>query len=680
MADSKRWERASGADEGVNGCGPSTGMRTKGRTESEFGGRLRATLAPAVLACSLFGVGCVRQPDVASDQLPLRRVVIYRNGVAYFERGGTVDEEEVRFKLRQRNVGDFLATLAIVEKGGSSVRAASFPVEIEEEDEEPIDPAMRAALDAWDRQKSGQDPRELRDVTLELDGEEHDLAVGYLAETPLWRPSYRLVVGADGQADLQAWGIVQNQSGEDWKDVRISLVAGAPIAFESTLGDPVTPPRPVVTDTGEVIAAVPDSVTTYHQAEEEEEAAEEAARDDEDRAEAGKKRASKASVAPGRAPRPAPPPALAEAEASYGAADAVGAGAPAPSAVAPSAPRDMSRLAAVQVQAGSTRYDVPHTVTIPDQSATMVLLVSQKVPGEAVYLYAPDGGVPDSMSHPFRVARFTNASKGLLEKGPIAVFEQGAFLGQGMMESLPAKARTTVPFALVRGMGVEQKRRYDQRGARLYSIENGELEVERDQTTITTYTVQNGLADAAKLLVKHPRQHGAKLFEPPPGTEDNVGQGSALIPVQVPAHGKAELVVDERQPFRSRADWMSDVAASAVRKYIEDPRADQRVVLQLRAAFQIREDLRRTEDQVRKLKTEQAELEKATRETRLSIQAIEKNTRAADLRRRLTERLAKNTARLDEITKELIELGMKRDELEVRFRDAARDINLPPQD
>ena len=37
--------------------------------------------------------------------------------------------------------------------------------------------------------------------------------------------------------------------------------------------------------------------------------------------------------------------------------------------------------------------------------------------------------MPDSSTHPFRVGRFTNATPGLLERGPIAVFEGGAFLG-----------------------------------------------------------------------------------------------------------------------------------------------------------------------------------------------------------------------------------------------------------
>ena len=208
--------------------------------------------------------GCARGPNVSTDALPLKRVVVYRNGVGYFERSGHVAADRVTFKMRQQMVGDFLATLAIVERGGSAVRAASFPLQIEEEEaEEKIDPHLQSMLKPWPPPKPKEDKsKQMREVILSLDGREHDLAVGYVAETPVWRPSYRLVVREDGHADLQAWGIVQNLSGEDWSEVKLALVAGAPLAFESTLGDPVIPERPIVTDTGEVIAAVPKGVTS----------------------------------------------------------------------------------------------------------------------------------------------------------------------------------------------------------------------------------------------------------------------------------------------------------------------------------------------------------------------------------------------------------------------------------
>ena len=99
-------------------------------------------------------------------------------------------------------------------------------------------------------------------MTLKLDGKEHDLAIGYVAETPVWRPSYRVVIDKNGQAELQSWGIIENLSGENWTDIDLVLVAGAPLAFQSNLGQPVTPQRPLVSDSGEVIDAMPEGVTS----------------------------------------------------------------------------------------------------------------------------------------------------------------------------------------------------------------------------------------------------------------------------------------------------------------------------------------------------------------------------------------------------------------------------------
>ena len=672
-------------------------------------GCVRLLLKGSVCAVAVALTGCAHA-DLRVDGLPLRKVVVYRNGVGYFERSGEVDGESVQFRMRQRMVGDFLATLAIVERGGSSVHAASFPLDVSGDDPSAPDPQFMRMLNAWDHPEEPQDSRnngrnKLRDVILRLDGKQHDLAVGYVAATPVWRPSYRIVV-QDGGADLQAWGIVENVSGEDWKDVELSLVAGAPLAFESTLGDPVTPPRPVVTDSGEVIAAVPEGVTSLNE-----------------RAGGEVNRVGPPADAPvAPPPPPAPAPAMEAGAASMSGPAGYGAGAASPKKSAPmrlraakpmaepeafddakadkdearrealdnlskvglSAPRQMSALAAVAVSSGSTRYSLPVRVTLPDSSATMVLLINQRVPGEAVFLFAPDGGVPDSSSHPFRVARFTNATKGLLERGPIAVFEKGAFLGQGMLDPLPPQATATVPFALERSLAVESEQRSLELGARLFKIEAGELYVERDSVTRTIYKIKNGGDTSAKLLVRHPRLGAARLYKPPAGTEDNLGAGNALVPIQVQAAGRAELTVEERQPAQENTNWLSPVADEAVRAYLADPRADKALVAALSSAWAQRDSLKKASDERDSLTQSQNELEKSARETRLSLEAIEKNKQAADLRAKLTARLGEVTSRLDGITKKLVELNMRTSELEVRFRDAIRELRLsaplPPKD
>jgi hypothetical protein len=645
---------------------------------------LCCTLGFPILAGSL-ALGCGREAIATTDALPVQRVVIYRNGVAYFERSGHIDTDEVRFKMKQNEVGDFLATLAVMERGGSSVRAAAFPIKVDD-DGPPDDDTSPPSPPPRPRERTEDEKKGLETVVLSLDGREHDLQVGYVAESPVWRPSYRLVVHSDGDAELQAWGIVENLSGEDWKNVRLSLIAGAPLAFQAQLGVPVIPPRPIVTDEGEVIAAVPHGETTLQQeasapaAPPSAVAVERAEEPDADKATPPTPRGRKgsrsqmksfrAAAAPTSAPRPELSGSLSAEGVSTDSVANVGA------AGAISSPRSLRSLAAVAVEGGATRYDLPLPVTVPDRSATMVMLLSHRVPGEALFLFAPDQGVPDSASHPFRVARFTNGGGGALERGPIAVFEKGAFLGQGMVDPLPAGATATVPFALERSIAVDEDRKSDEVGERVAKIENSILTIERDRVMQTKYRVRNGGDTPAKLLVKHPRIVGARLFAPPKGTEDNVGTGSALVPAAVAAHATAEVVVDERVTGPQIADWFSVIADNAVRAFIADAKSSHDVVLKLTTGWTLRNDIVKKREERDKLELETRKLAQATEETRRNLRALERNKTADTLRQKLTARLAETSAHLDDLNRKTVELDSQLAELEVRWSEAIRDIDF----
>jgi len=648
------------------------------------------------LACasSSLALGCASEAILTTDHLPVRRVIVYRNGVAYFERGGHVDAGEVRFKMKQTEVGDFLATLAVMEKGGSSVRAAAFPLDRDEEPEPPpADDGGKAApkreltpqeeADAADRKKG------LRTVVLSLDGKEHDLEVGYVAESPVWRPSYRLVVHADGTADLQAWGIVQNLSGEDWKSVHLTLVAGSPVAFQTDLGTSLIPSRPTVSDNGEVVSEVPHGETSLAQAPPAPQPpppppaaamAPEPMMDRDESVEASKSVATRATgkKESARAMHRTPPKGSAAGPGRPASAPAAAAEAwappPPPPVVVPSGPRDVRSLAAITAQGGAAKYDLPNELNIPDKSATMVMIVSRPVPGEALYLYAPSGGVGESDSHPFRVARFANSTAGLLERGPIAVFEDGSFLGQGVVDPLPAGATATVPFALERSIAVDVDRKWDELGERVSKIENGELTVERDQVRTTRYRVRNGGDKPAKLLVKHPRESGSHLFAPPKGTEDNVGTGSALVPTTVAPQATVELIVDERTPTPRQTDWFSALADAAVKALLGDPKTPADVVSKLTAAWKVRAEVVDKLESLTKVSASEGALLQSAEETRRNLRAIEKNRVADALRQTLTQRLTETSLKIDVLTKQKVELEAKLAELRIRFKESLRDF------
>src|ERR1700722_16264305 len=86
-------------------------------------------------------------------------------------------------------------------------------------------------------------------VSLNFVGEgKRDVRVGYVIENPIWKTSYRLVLGKakEDKPFWQGWAVVENATDEDWKDVRMALVSGRPISFQMDLYTPLYVPRQTV--------------------------------------------------------------------------------------------------------------------------------------------------------------------------------------------------------------------------------------------------------------------------------------------------------------------------------------------------------------------------------------------------------------------------------------------------
>lgn len=111
----------------------------------------------------------------------------------------------------------------------------------------PLDPSfaprLRTALDATS-QRSANAQRLIR--LLSRDG--GPVTIGYVAEAPLWRVSYRLVVSETGKGGvLQGWALIHNDTDEDWQNVQVHLVNGRPDSFLFPLAAPRYARRTLIT-------------------------------------------------------------------------------------------------------------------------------------------------------------------------------------------------------------------------------------------------------------------------------------------------------------------------------------------------------------------------------------------------------------------------------------------------
>ena len=75
---------------------------------------------------------------------------------------------------------------------------------------------------------------------------ERKVSVGYIADAPLWKPTYRVMVGGDGGPKLIGLAAVENTTDEDWENVTVKLLSGRPMTYKMDLYDPLYIPRPVI--------------------------------------------------------------------------------------------------------------------------------------------------------------------------------------------------------------------------------------------------------------------------------------------------------------------------------------------------------------------------------------------------------------------------------------------------
>lgn len=184
--------------------------------------------------------GCGARP---ATKLTLRRVVLYQNGIGYFEHTGRPDGQRIDLAFRRHELGDVLKTITIVSTRPAAGVTATMTTSV------PEQPAAAVSDPASGPGAAAGEPDAAPDrvgLSIALDRPAEEVAIAYAVPMPTWKSSYRLVLPPAGEqgALLQGWAIISNTSEQDWRDVSLTLATGAPLSFAIDLETPEYVARP----------------------------------------------------------------------------------------------------------------------------------------------------------------------------------------------------------------------------------------------------------------------------------------------------------------------------------------------------------------------------------------------------------------------------------------------------
>lgn len=312
-----------------------------------------------------------------------------------------------------------------------------------------------------------------RTISLLLEGPEGGRAdIAYVVAAPIWKTAYRVVVNAGkSTARLQAWAVLENATGENWDDVRLTLSSGSPVTLKQRLFERYWRERPEVpVDVDAIAAPRPDGGAMAKSMDQGQGLNERA------RARAAPAAApySGEGETDGAMPMAAPPPA---AMMRYEAA--------APTVGAAAAEGDVSAA-----------FAVPGTVDLAAGETLSVPILDRDVKAERIALFQPNGG----SAHPVAALMLRNDTPTSLPPGILTMYDgTDGYLGDAQLLAMPAGETRMASFALDRKVRISSSEE-PLRTMTKVKATGGLLTADVRSRIRTVYTIE-GAADGARDVV-----------------------------------------------------------------------------------------------------------------------------------------------------------------------------------
>ncbi len=316
------------------------------------------------------------------------------------------------------------------------------------------------------------------------DAKSHDVTASYIMPMPAWKSSYRLLLDDTGtQPTLEGWAIVDNTTGEDWTNVKISLVSGKPISFISQL----YAPKYIQRRDAELAEDQALAPTLYSGA---------VAGLAKAAAPAGVGGGGRGGGGGGGFAGNVPLAGRQMAE-----MDLV---APKPSA----APSTIADLGPAGELADLFQYSIRNPVTVKKNESAMLPFLQQKIAARKLIIYSDS-----SRANPLNAAELTNDTGMTLDGGPITVFDAGAYAGEALVETIKAKDKRFISYGVDLGTRISTNQDSRTDHVRSLRAHNGMLTSTNAVVSKKTYTIHNVDARAKNLIIEYPVRSGYTLID-----------------------------------------------------------------------------------------------------------------------------------------------------------------------
>ncbi|MEO6772801.1 MAG: carboxypeptidase regulatory-like domain-containing protein [Kofleriaceae bacterium] len=340
-----------------------------------------------------------------------------------------------------------------------------------------------------------------------------------------------------------------------------------------------------------------------------------------------------------------------------------------PAAKAPPAARSSTSDAPV----GESHFMADRPMDVRAGSSAMVAMVHAETDGGVVYLYDPISERGDR-KFAFRAVELTNPTADTLEPGPVTVYGDGRFIGEGITEPVPPRASVVIPFAADRQVIIEEADTEKDRIAKLMTAQRGIVDVELQHRKATTYTITSRLDQPVQVFVRHRTEPGWTIAAAPPKSM-KVGD-SSLYEIDLPAKGTQYVTIAETTPIERSLQLASDEALDLMKVYIEEPDATPELKKQLEDVLATHRDAADLIDKIATMRDQLGEYKSRAGELHAQLVTLKVVRTGGELMTALKKKLEEVSDKQQRLTIAIVDTQEQLMLSRVKFQNQLAELHL----
>lgn len=270
--------------------------------------------------------------------------------------------------------------------------------------------------------------------------------------------------------------------------------------------------------------------------------------------------------------------------------------------------------------------------------------------------------------HPLAAIRLTNETGLTLEQGPVTVLINGEYAGESVLPFTRAGAAINVFHAVELGVTVAETTATT-RALHSIRLHDGDLIVDEYLLLSHHYVITSTLAEPCTVIVEHPRAENTELVDTPPplSEEDQLARWA----VAVPAFANAELVVCERQ-LLSRYEQISSLTGEQLQQWLRDKVLDAGTFQQLSGVLNLFRQISAAEQTIAERERERQRIFERQQRLQQQIAPLRSDGDEGALRQRYVATLAQLEDQVEQIDTAIAEqhalIQKYKDQIERRLR------------